>query len=186
MKGRQAITCALFVALAATGARGQADPWYARAPKVDVLRLQPPSGEWLLDYPRKDWVVALAGGSTLAVLVQRNAEAAVTLERARMNVELSAKDLTDFFLVAEVELIKQEQRAAVGFSQKIVTTAGGRVFVVQYERPGLKGPDRIRQYSLPVGNRLYRLECAAPAAAFGKYEPLFAHIAASLTIKEQP
>jgi hypothetical protein len=185
MRGRHLIPCALIVAFAAGTARGQSDPWYVKSAKLQVQKLQAPSGEWALEYPR-NWLASLGGGSTLAILLPKNAEASVTIERARMNVELSPKDLTDFFLVAEVELIKQEQRSAVAISQKIVGAPDGRVFIVQYERPGLKGPDRVRQYSLPVGGRVYRLQCAAPASAFGKYEPLFAHIAATLTVKEQP
>ncbi len=185
MKGLHIIPCALVIMLAAGAARAQTDPWYLRAPKLQVQKLQAPSGEWALEYPR-NWIASLGGGATLAILLPKNAEVSVAVERVRMNVALSAKDVGADFLDAEVELIKQEQRGAVAFAQKLLAAGDGRVFAVQYDRPGLNGLDRIRQYSVPVGGHIYRLQCAAPAAAFAKYEASFAHVAATLTVKEQP
>jgi hypothetical protein len=184
MRARPIVFAVLVLALAA-GASGQTDPWYGRAPKFQSLTLESPSGEWQIEYPRRDWIAALGGGSTLALLVQKNAEASVAIERARMSVELRADELTDFFLTAEVELLKQEQRDAAHFEQRIVNADGRRVFVVQFQRPGMKGIDRIRQYTVPARGRLYRLLCTAPLSASSRYDAVFAHIAATLAVREE-
>ena len=67
--------------------------------------------------------------------------------------------------------------------QSKLVNAGGRRFVIlSYTRQGVAGTERIRQYSMPSGTDLYRLTCVASASQFARYEPVFAHVAASFTV----
>jgi pSer/pThr/pTyr-binding forkhead associated (FHA) protein len=51
--------------------------------------------------------------------------------------------------------------------------------VNDYTRAGSAGPERVREYSISVGNKIYRLTCSAAATEFARYEPVFAHVAST-------
>jgi pSer/pThr/pTyr-binding forkhead associated (FHA) protein len=48
-----------------------------------------------------------------------------------------------------------------------------------FTRAGTAGPERVREYSITVGNKIYRLTCSAAATEFARYEPVFARVAAT-------
>jgi hypothetical protein len=55
--------------------------------------------------------------------------------------------------------------------------AGNRVIAIDFTRQGLRGPERVRQFSLPSGANLFRLICSSSPALFDRYAPVFEHMA---------
>jgi hypothetical protein len=163
------------------GAAGQPDPWIGKTPTLSVRRLAVDSGRVTLEYPAKGWKVLPAGGQTIATLAESDGRALVQLERVRLNLPLEADEVTSLFAELEARSIAEQHPDASGFVSRVSTSGARRVVIVQYSRPGAAGVELVRQYSIPVGDRLYRLVCAAPAVHFTKFERAFAHMAASLS-----
>lgn len=123
------------------------------------------------------------GGSSVVVsLTQRKGEAAVVVEESRLNQALAPDDITNLFGQLEADVVKEQQPSATDVQGKVVQAGGRRFVILTYGRKGVSGPERVRQYSIPSGVALFRLTCSAGVAQFPRYEPVFAHIAASFTI----
>jgi hypothetical protein len=79
----------------------------------------------------------------------------------------------------EAEALRAEDPEAADVDA-VLSQAGDRaVVVVTYARTGVSGRERVRQYSIPAGSGLFRLTCSAPAAAFARFDEVFAHVAAT-------
>ncbi len=161
----------------------QGDPWLTTSRKLQMRPLHDTDGRVRLDYPNKDWLVAPGGSDAIVTLTEKRAEAAVFLEVVRLTPPLAPDEITDLFAQIEVETIQERDARATNFTARVLDVSGRRVVVVEYSRQGLLGLERVRQYSYPVGGELYRLICSAPIAKQPKYAPIFAHMAASLTIQ---
>lgn len=177
-------TIAVPATLRAQGAAGKnqaaaADAWVAKAPKLATTTLTVTNPGFSLEYPKKDWIVVPGGGAATVVLAQAKGNASVIVERVVLKAELGPDDITDLFAQLETESIQQRAPKAADFRSKVLDVTGGRLVAVQYALDGSKGPERVRQYSIPVGTNLYRLTCAAPIGQFQIFDPVFAHIAAS-------
>jgi hypothetical protein len=102
------------------------------------------------------------------------------LEQMRLQDSLLPKDLSDATLSFEAASTKERDPAGQNFEQAIKSVSDGRRFIfIQYLRPGLYGPDRVTQYSVPAGLTLYRVICIAPESQIEKYKPTCAHVAES-------
>jgi len=183
---RLAVALASGLALAAATARAQTPgppaAEYGRAAKLEVQTFEGPSGRIRFEFPKKDWQVVPGGSAAIVSLLQRKGEAAVVVERTRLNQPLAPDDITDLFGQLEGETVRDQQPAAADIRSSVYETGGRRFVIVTYGRGGVLGPERVRQYSFPVGGDLYRLTCSAPAAQFARYEPVFAHVAATFTV----
>ena len=155
---------------------------YGRAPKLDAQWFQGPNNRIRFEYPKKDWQVVPGGSSVIVTLAQKKGEAAVVVEQNRMNQALAPEDITDLFGQLEADIVKKRQPSANDLQTKLVQTAGRRLVILTYGRKGVAGPELVRQYSIPTGTDLFRLTCSAASAQFMKYEPVFAHIAASFAV----
>ena len=69
--------------------------------------------------------------------------------------------------------------AVVPSTSTPATNAGLRV-PRRYTRPGIDTRERVRQYSYPVGQDLYRITCMAVSTEFSKYESTCETVASSL------
>jgi hypothetical protein len=161
----------------------QGDEWVRRAPKLGVQRLIVPGRRVTLEYPKRDWLLLPSGGSMLVNLAEKNGNALVQLERTALKQALAPEEITDLFAELEAQTVHDRYPEATSFVSRLADVGRRRIVMLQYDRPGTRGAERVRQYSLPVGLSLYRLVCAAPAAQFARFEQVFAHIAASLTIE---
>jgi hypothetical protein len=170
------------IAIGHTTLSAQTDPWLTRSQKLQMRPLHDTAGRVRLDYPNKDWLVVPGGSDAIVTLTEKNAEAAVFLDVVALKQPLAPAEVTDLFATIEVETIQQRDTRATGFVQRVLDSNGRRVVVIEYLRQGLLGPERVRQYSFPVNDKLYRLICSTPVARQAKYAPTFAHIAASLTV----
>jgi hypothetical protein len=144
--------------------------------KVEYVAFRDPSQQFVLEYP-KDWQVIGGAGDVVVSLAQKKNEAAVVVERFKMNTALAPQDVTDLFAQIETDVLKERQPKATEIASKVVDQNGHRLIVLDYSRVGVAGPERVRQYSFPIGQALYRLTCSAPTAQFAKYDPVFAHVA---------
>jgi len=162
---------------------------YGRAPKLEVQQFD--NRQIRFEYPKKDWEIvprpttAVIPGATAPIVsvVQRKREAAVVVEQTKLHQPLALDDITDLFSQLEADSIRERQPQATDVRAKLVDVGGGRRLVIlTYGRPGVGGPERVRQYSIPAGADLFRLTCVATVSQFGRYEAVFAHVAASFAV----
>ena len=144
--------------------------------KVEYVAFKDPGQQFVLEYP-KDWQAIGGAGDVVVSLAQKKNEAAVIVERFKMNTALAPQDVTDLFAQIETDVLKERQPKATDVASKVVDQNGQRLIVLDYARVGVAGPERVRQYSFPLGQVLYRLTCSAPTVHFAKYDQVFAHIA---------
>jgi hypothetical protein len=173
--------CALIVlvtvvTLAPSTVEGQFGLGVFRGSKSDFKSFPDPGGRFQLEYP-KDWQPLAGVGDVLVTFFQKNREATVIVERFHMNQPPG--EIDDTFAQIQVEVLKERQAQVTDAVAKVVASNGSPVVMIDYSRPGLAGLERARQYSFPVGQELYRLNCSALATVFAKYDPMFVRIAAS-------
>ena len=180
----------LLAALLAAGAgaeppAGQAagDPWYSRNAKLQFQVSLGAEVAFQLEWPRKDWLALPGGGSLLLAFASKKGDAVVLVEQVTLRQPLDPRDLTELFAQLEAEGIKERHPGATDFQSKVIEGADRRLVAVQFARTGVLGSERVRQYSIPVGKQLYRVTCAAAAAQFAAYEPVFAHMAATFSAR---
>lgn len=159
-----------------------ADPWYGRSPKPKDFEAPkiPFGGRFTIELP-KNWPMIAGHGAIVFTVAEKAkdnqpAAAAIALERIQLRSSVSVTRA-----LGDVELTNTQEREADGkdFAQEIKDVGGRRFIFIHYTRPGLTAGDSIVQYSVPVGAVMYRLICVAPTAQLSKYQPIFAHVAAS-------
>jgi hypothetical protein len=149
--------------------------------KEGFLTFTDPDRRFSIEFPN-DWRWTIVAGSreALVTFVQPKSEAAVVVERIRLRQALAPDDITDLFAQIESDVLKENQPKAADIAARALTQKGKRVVVIDYTRPGLGARQRVRQYSFPVGQDLYRVTCMALATQFQKYEMTFASLAETL------
>jgi len=165
----------------ATVASPGTDPWVSRSAKLQVRPQRSADAPLQVEVPTKDWMVLPTSGPLVLAAVSRKGDAVVLIERTTLRQALEPAEITELFAQIETEEIKKQQPKAADFQSKVLDSGGRRLVAVQYSRPGVLGSERVRQYSVPVGTDLYRVTCISSAARFAAYDPVFSHIAASLT-----
>ena len=136
-------------------------------------------GRFQLEYP-KDWQPTIGAGDVIVTFAQKKGEAALVINRFQLLDDPG--QINDVFGQLEGDALKMDQPQATDVSFKIAGANGRPVVLVDYSRPGLTGPERGRQYSFPIGQEVYRLNCTALTGLFAKYEPQFLHIAQSFMV----
>jgi hypothetical protein len=166
----------------ATVASPGADPWATRAAKLQVHPQRSADAPLQVELPTKDWMVLPSSGALVLAAATRKGDAVVLIERSTLRQALDPADITELFAQIETDAIKERQPKATDFQSKVLDAGARKLVAVQYSRPGVLGNERVRQYSVPVGTDLYRVICISSAARFAVYDPVFSHVAASLTI----
>lgn len=167
------IACAIAAGPAAAAQFGR---FLKRDSKVEYMPFKDAANQFALEYP-KDWQVIGGAGDVLVTFAQKKSEAALVVERFKMNTPLAPEDVTELFTQIEADVLKERQPKATEIVAKVIDNNGHRLIIIDYARPGLAGPEKVRQCSFPMGAALYRLTFSAPTAQFAKYDPIFAHIA---------
>jgi hypothetical protein len=166
----------------ATVASPGTDPWVSRAAKLQVRPQRSADAPLQVDFPTKDWMVLPSSGALVLAAASRKGDAVVLIERTTLRQALDPAEITDLFAQLEMEEIRKQQPKAADFQSKVLDSGARRLVALQYSRPGVLGNELVRQYSFPVGTDLYRVACISSAARFAAYDPVFSHVAASLTI----
>jgi hypothetical protein len=153
----------------------------AVAQRPDYLLFTDPAKRFSVEFPKEwKWLIVAGSLEPLVTFVQPKSEAAVVVERFRLKQKLARDEITDVFVQIETTNLKDNQPKATGIAGKIIDQSGRRAVVIEYSRPGLGENERVRQYSYPVSDALYRVTCMALNSAFKKYEPTFTAIVESL------
>ena len=138
-----------------------------------------PGGRIRFEMPARDWQVVSGGSATIVSLAHSNGQVSVVVERVIPAGMCATGDLNDRFVEREADAVRTLQPQATGVEAALVTFGARRFVIVAYTRQGVAGPERVRQYSIPAGRELYRLTCSAATSQFARFEPVFAHVAAT-------
>lgn len=157
--------------------------WLGGGKPDDYVTFKPADERFAVDVPKRDWRTVAGAGSVLVVFSEAKSEASVALEHIRLKQSLEPGDITQLFVDLEVESVKERDASADGFRTDLRTDAEGRrIIVIDFTHTGLRGPEQVRQFSLPWGSDLFRLICSAAPTMFERYAPLFDHMAGSFKL----
>lgn len=182
----RALWAAAAVAAIAGSAAAQqsADPWYGRMAKPKDF--DPPrifGNIFSIELP-KNWQLVPGHTGTIFLMAEKTkhleAGGAIALEYMRLQAPFDPSLLNALGPI-ELDDVRRRELAGANFTQQSKMINGRALILIQYDRPGLSGPDHVVQYSFPVGQTMYRLVCIAPAGDIQKYQSMFAHTAASFT-----
>ena len=153
----------------------------AFALKEGFLLFTDPGRRFSIEFPKDwRWTIVAGSGEALVTFVHPKSEAAIVVERFRMKQALAQNEVTDLFGQIESDVLKENQPKVSDVAAKVLTQAGKRLALIDYTRPGLGERERVRQYSFPVRQDLYRVTCMALASQFTKHEATFQSAAESL------
>jgi hypothetical protein len=133
-----------------------------------------------VDYPKKDWNLLVGVGSSVVVFFHKSREAAVSIERSRLQVPLSMKEVTDQTATNEIEEWQGRRPLATGFSHQFVDFAEARTIIIDFNQPGAQGAEHVRLYTLPRGNDKFRVICTTTQPTFDKYKETLHRMALSV------
>ena len=167
------------------------DPWFVKSAKPKDF--EAPKLPWStinIELP-KGWQIVPGHSGILMTVAEKTRTnqpgGAIILEQMRLQDTLLPKDLSDSTLTFEAASTHERDPAGQNFQQQIKDASEGRRFIfIQYTRPGLYGPDRVTQYSVPAGLTLYRVICIVPDALVAKYQSTCAHVAESFRTTAAP
>jgi hypothetical protein len=142
-----------------------------------------PAGRFELEYPAKDWRLLPAGGSSLAVFA-RNDGPALFVDHLRLVDSLTPGEI-EAMPEMEVGRLKEQQPKAKDFQSDMLETKAGRGVVIRYSRLGTE-PESDVQYTIPVGQDLYRLNGVVPNKLLPKYEGIIMHMIQSFKVPAGP
>jgi hypothetical protein len=137
-----------------------------------------PAGRFTLDYPQ-DWQLIPGARNLLLTVGRKDLKAMVVVEQQHMLNP--AAEITDLTLSLEVDELKRRQPDA-GDVAASISKDRARTMVLDYTRPGVRGPERLRQYSFQEGSVLLRVTCIAPAEEFLKHLVPFVTIVNSVRV----
>jgi hypothetical protein len=141
------------------------------------------AGRFELEYPTKDWHLLPSGGSSLAVLA-RNDGPTLFVDYLKLADRLTPGEI-DAMPEMEVGRLKEQQPNAKDFKFDMVETKAGRGVLIRYSRVGTV-PESVVQYSILVGQDLFRLNGIVPARLLSKYEPIIMHMIQSFKAPADP
>ncbi len=154
------------------------DPWFAKTTRTQFQVVKLSDAGFQVEWPKKDWLLLPSAGPFALVLATKKGDAMVAVERTSLRQPLQPSDITDLFAQLESDTIKEREKP-VDLQARVIEAGDRRLAAVQYQRSGPQGTERVRQYSVPAGKRLYRLICVSSASQFLTYDPVFAHMAAT-------
>jgi hypothetical protein len=177
------LALALASAVCPVDLAAQRPRWLGGGKSDEYQTFQPPDAAFTIEIPRKDWRTVPGVGSVVVVFSDAKAEASVALEHARLKQSLEPSEITQLFVDLEVENVKARDAGADGFRTALRTDPDGRrVIAIDFTRTGLKGAERVRQFSLPSGSDLFRVICSAAPPQFERYAAVFEHMADTFKI----
>jgi hypothetical protein len=154
---------------------------WALAQRPNYLLFTDPQRRFSVEFPKEwNWMIVSGSGEPLVTFIHPRKQAAVVVERYRMRQPLARDEVTEIFAQIETDVLRENQPRATDLASKIVTENGRRLILIDYFRPGLDVRERVRQYSYPVGQDLYRITCMAISGEFPRHEAEFAVVASSL------
>jgi len=167
---------------AQAGVQPGRDVWVAKAAKGNFRPLKDPNGQFTMEIPRRDWSIVPGAGAVVTSVVNKKGDAVIVIEQAALKQALAPDDITDLFADLERELVLEREPKATDFQTRVLDGGGRKLVAVQFVRPGMTGMERVRQFSIPAGRRLYRVSCVAALGSYAMNEPWFAHAVATFVV----
>lgn len=150
---------------------------------LDLQQFVAPGGRFRFEMPALGWQLISGGSVSLLTLAYEGGGAAIVVERVPRDLSMSTIVSSEIFVGSERDIVRNQQPEASVLDAGVATLAGRRLVIVNYSRPGVRGPERARQYSYAEGTGVYRLTCSAVASRFAQFEPVFAQLAATFEIE---
>ncbi len=154
------------------------------APVAAQRDLQPyrdPYERFSLQHP-KSWQALFGVGATLLTLFEKSGKASIQVEYFRLNQPLDAERDYDLIVQIESDLIRERQPKSDQLKAWPMRADMPAVVIVEFTRPGLRGAERIRQFSLVKNADLFRIMCVSSVAEFARFAPVFEQVARSFAI----
>lgn len=146
---------------------------------------QDPYERFAVRHP-SSWRAFFGIGATLAVIAEKDGKATVFIEYLRLQQPLDSARDYDLIVQIERDLIAERVPKAEQIAPLAARPELPGVVALEFTRPGLKGADRVRQFSVVNGTDLFRILCVAPAPEFGRFTPIFDQLVRSFTAAPTP
>jgi hypothetical protein len=185
MAGR--IVAAIVTVLLLTGTLGaQGDPWYRRSTRPkDFVPAKMPWNTIAMELP-KDWQVIPGRRSVLFTISEKTRTGvpggAIVFEQKSLLFPRAAEDVNAELAALEAAEAQEQDPAGTDFTHALKEIDGTRFLFVTYTRPGSvagAGADSVVQYGFVRGAVIFRIIGIAPATQIARYQPIFAHVAAT-------
>jgi len=132
-----------------------------------------PAGRFELEYPAKDWRLLPTVGASLAVF-SRNDGTTFFIDQTRLKEQLTPAEVESMADI-EVGRLKEQYPKVTEFTSQMLDGRSGRGVLVRFARPATE-MEIVVQYSVPVGQTLYRLNGVMPAKLAPKHEAIVMHM----------
>jgi len=132
-----------------------------------------PSGRFELEVPTKDWKVLPSVGSSLAIFSRKDGPV-VSIDRMKLAGRLTPAEV-DAMSEIELSRVKEQQPKVKDFKTEMLDSKSGRGVLIRYSRVSTE-PEVVVQYSVPVGQDLYRLNGVVPEKLLSKNEAVVMHM----------
>jgi len=143
--------------------------WMVGDKSVKYQPFRDASGLFELEYPEKDWKRLPSIGQNL-VGFARNDGPTFFVGHVRLSEPFTPAELANLPLV-ELSTLKDQQPKATGFKSEPLESKAGRGVLIRYSREGA-GPETVIQFSIAVGQELFRVNGVIPDKQVAKYEPI--------------
>jgi hypothetical protein len=173
---RRALTAsaAVLLCVLSTGVTAAQFKWMVGGDKNTKYQpFKDPGGRFEIEYPAKDWKRLPVGGSSLAVFA-RNDGPTLFVDHVRLVDALTPAEIAGMPTV-ELSSLKDQQPKAKDFKSDMLDSRAGRGVLIRYSREGTV-PETVVQYSIAVGQELFRLNGVIPDKELTKYEPIIMYM----------
>jgi hypothetical protein len=140
------------------------------------------AGRFEIDYPSKDWRLLPGAESSLAVFAHNDGPT-LFVDHVRL-VDSLTPDEIEALPDLEVDRLKRREPQAKLTSVMLDSKTGNGVLIT-YSRVGT-GPESVTQYTIAVGQDLYRLNGIVPERLLSKFEPIVKHMIQSFKAPANP
>jgi hypothetical protein len=161
---------------------GQLGKLFGGGDKVNYKIFKDPAGRFEVEYPTKDWKLLPGGGSSLAVFTCNDGQT-LFVDQLKLVDRLTQGEI-DALPGIELSRIKELQPTGKDFKPDALESKAGRGVLIRYSRP----PEAVSvvQYTIPVGQDLFRLSGILPDKQLSKYEPIIMHMIQSFKAPADP
>ena len=177
---------AVVALIGPSAAAAQDPPPFARSSTLKVKTWTDQHPAVTLEYPAKDWQVSGHGLASLVTLEHKTGDAAAVLEYQVRERPTPARLVNDTFVAIEQDLIRTADPQVKDINGRILTVGERRIVMLDFTRSWSSRTERVRVYVIPLERQVFRLVCWALPETFGRYEPVFSHIAASFAGSPTP
>ena len=143
--------------------------WMVGDKSVKYQPYKDASGLFELEYPEKDWKRLPSVGQNL-VGFARNDGPTFFVDHVRLSEAFTPAEMAGLPAV-ELTTLKDQQPKATNFKSEPLESKAGRGVLIKYSREGA-GPETVIQFSIAVGQELFRINGVIPDKQVAKYEPI--------------